>query len=594
MTCRMILFTGLALLLGWCVAVPELPGAGETSPVADDVQDMVFLGDNRPLLIRLHLRIDGQPYRAVHRDAWSDYVKALFRQLDRNGDGFLSEAEAQLLPPPPQLSNGSSGGRPTNLAFNFRVVDADGNGKLDLAELMTYYKDYGAGFAVSRAFSPRVLQANPDVDVTNGAPSVLSGEALFNRLDTNRDGKLSEAELAAAEAVLMPLDADGDEMLTPAELMSRPEMALAGTVRAFMARPGNPAPDRFPFVFPGQGAGGAALAQRLLQQYGAGGVHKEKKLSREDLGLDADSFQRLDTNRDGVLDAGELAKFADGPADVELLVRLGDTHPGEALLDIVTQTARPAPSCSVQRDGAGTVLLTGGPMRLELRANEGRPTLVTQLRQEYLARFRAADHDRKGHLTRKDAQVAGFFPGQFDLLDQNGDGKLTEQELLSYLDQVQPRQARAVTSGIAVHVSTQGSGLFDLLDRNRDGRLSLREIRGASRLLAQVGSAKAELSRADIPRTYTVAIGLCQASFNRIGGYGVFSPRGMPLLALDWSRPDTIWFHKMDRNRDGDVSPREFLGSREDFKRLDTDGDGLISLEEAMQAAKPGKHGVQK
>jgi hypothetical protein len=37
----------------------------------------------------------------------------------------------------------------------------------------------------------------------------------------------------------------------------------------------------------------------------------------------------------------------------------------------------------------------------------------------------------------------------------------------------------------------------------------------------------------------------------------------------------------MDRNRDGDVSRREWLGSEEEFRAIDTDGDGLISLEEA-------------
>jgi hypothetical protein len=40
----------------------------------------------------------------------------------------------------------------------------------------------------------------------------------------------------------------------------------------------------------------------------------------------------------------------------------------------------------------------------------------------------------------------------------------------------------------------------------------------------------------------------------------------------------------MDRNGDGDLSPREFLGSAAEFARLDLDRDGLISADEARQA----------
>ena len=42
-----------------------------------------------------------------------------------------------------------------------------------------------------------------------------------------------------------------------------------------------------------------------------------------------------------------------------------------------------------------------------------------------------------------------------------------------------------------------------------------------------------------------------------------------------------LWFRKMGRNNDGDVSFREWLGTEEEFRRIDTDGDGLISAEEA-------------
>jgi hypothetical protein len=43
------------------------------------------------------------------------------------------------------------------------------------------------------------------------------------------------------------------------------------------------------------------------------------------------------------------------------------------------------------------------------------------------------------------------------------------------------------------------------------------------------------------------------------------------------------WFAKMDVNHDGDVSPREFLGTAEAFQKLDSDGDGLIDASEAAR-----------
>src|SRR5262249_20708047 len=43
--------------------------------------------------------------------------------------------------------------------------------------------------------------------------------ALWRHLDTNGDGKLSQAELKAAPRVLSLLDRDDDEILTPAELV---------------------------------------------------------------------------------------------------------------------------------------------------------------------------------------------------------------------------------------------------------------------------------------------------------------------------------------------------------------------------------------
>ena len=47
-----------------------------------------------------------------------------------------------------------------------------------------------------------------------------------------------------------------------------------------------------------------------------------------------------------------------------------------------------------------------------------------------------------------------------------------------------------------------------------------------------------------------------------------------------------IWFQKMDRNQDGEVSLREFLGPLSVFHRLDTNGDGRLDVHEAQAAQK--------
>ena len=57
------------------------------------MQDFVLLTDARPLLVRLHVRLDGKPYQPL----WDDFVKHLFRSLDKDGDGGLNREEFERI-----------------------------------------------------------------------------------------------------------------------------------------------------------------------------------------------------------------------------------------------------------------------------------------------------------------------------------------------------------------------------------------------------------------------------------------------------------------------------------------------------------------
>src|SRR5262245_18467931 len=129
-------------------------------------------------------------------------------------------------------------------------------------------------------------------------------------------------------------------------------------------------------------------------------------------------------------------------------------------------------------------------------------------------------------------------------------------------------------------VSDQSRGLFDVLDVNRDGRLSVREMRRAPQLLAKLDrDHKGFLTREDIPHSYRLEMRRGPAGPNGLNGaaaffdlYGGGNAKGV----TDVPQKRPLWFRKMDHNRDGDVSRKEFLFGDELFRKIDTDGDGLI------------------
>ena len=121
----------LPALLAMGLALPAAPDKGdkpaEKKAKPGDTYSMVYLGDDKPLLIRLHLGNEGQSVE----EAWNKFIDQVFKYLDVNGDGFLDKKEAERTPPPALLLGGNQ--------FGFRGIGgfAAGDGRSMMSQLDT-------------------------------------------------------------------------------------------------------------------------------------------------------------------------------------------------------------------------------------------------------------------------------------------------------------------------------------------------------------------------------------------------------------------------------------------------------------------------
>ncbi|HBI43016.1 MAG TPA: hypothetical protein DDY78_09195 [Planctomycetales bacterium] len=568
-------FVGLALL----TAVPagttaDGPARNADPGGADDVQDLLFFTEARPFVFRLHLTIDGQPHGLV----WAKQILKVFTYLDRDGDGVLSKEEVAFAPAAQQMAQLFHGTPYATVAFNdaslFTEMDADGDHKVTPAEFLNYYRRSGAG-PVQLVGAPAGIGAN------------ALTETLFKILDTNKDGKLSKKELAAAEIVLHKYDQNDDEVITAQELtqavvlpVSGPGMMQAPPPRAlpllespFLLVPREEAPKRVTERL--------KTAKQVLARYDK---DKNGKLSPAEIGLPKDVFDRYDADKDGEWSAVELLRWMIFEPDVETVVRLGRVSDKDAPMDLIPARASSGePSLVAHKAAFDAVTIGMDDAQISLiRAGgaAGYGSLTENVFQAYRQQFQAIDKDDKGYITREQAgggQNAALY-GLFPIADRDGDGRLTEQELRAW----SALATEAVGSAPTISVADNGRALFEMIDVNNDGRLTVRELRGAwARLAPYDHNGRGAVSREEIPRQFQLSIMETGFDANAVPQMQVQQAMAATPTAPGRIERGPLWFRRMDVNGDGDVSPREFLGSLEDFRRIDADGDGLISLEEA-------------
>jgi Ca2+-binding EF-hand superfamily protein len=163
----------------------------------------------------------------------------------------------------------------------------------------------GLGTAALAQEAPKKEGAKKSTDrPRGGAPGTPGGRQftppsnpLFEALDADKNGEISPEELNNAVAALKKLDKDGDGKL------SREETRPAGGFGGFGGFGGGG------FGRGGGGFGGGNFVERMM----ANDKNKDGKLAKDELPENAQPmFDRLDENKDGVVEKAELEKAAAG------------------------------------------------------------------------------------------------------------------------------------------------------------------------------------------------------------------------------------------------------------------------------------------
>ncbi|MFM8221467.1 MAG: hypothetical protein ACKOJF_21355, partial [Planctomycetaceae bacterium] len=227
-------------------------------------------------------------------------------------------------------------------------------------------------------------------------------------------------------------------------------------------------------------------------------------------------------------------------------------------------------------------------LELEFRVAPARGT-ATDNRTFFLQKFAQADRDKNRTLSAQEfaefassLTEAGLSSLDFEVVDRDHNGAVSEQELIEILQQ----DTTAHQSRIELVLTHQGDSLFDMLGGESDRRLTARDLKTTHDLLARVDSDHdGVIYPTDLVGAYRISAEIGQSAIFRSsspprgGMRGAMSNRP-PGPVGGTSPPGPAWFQKMDKNRDGDVSKREFLGPLSAFRQLDRDGDELLSAAE--------------
>lgn len=424
---------------------------------------------------------------------------------------------------------------------------------------------------------------------------VLTGDRGVQRIPLAiraGDGPLAESWDRAVAVLLRHFDRDGDGSLNREEAARLPSPLGLCQVAWGIFRFDGPAPPWDRLDADGDGRVVAAELSACYRAEGAGPVLVAIGQPPFTEGLNAAIISRLDGDGDGVLTFAELREAearlfpfdrnGDGLIAAEELAPT-ISYPGSratlppngldiplAVHPVPEATGTPAWPAAIGGAPAPWRSADAGGVTFHLRTDDGAAGAdLLAHRKQSTTLFAASDDDGDRRIAgpELDDPARAILVLTRDWADRDGDGALTEAELGNWFDLLDALvRARAL-----VAVLDHGRGLFEAIDGDHDGAIGAREARTAAERLGRAGAiVDGRLVLDRLPRVFIACV----------------SP-GQPLRALGPRPPSGIdWFDGMDRNRDGDLSPAEWLHELAAFRELDADRDGLISPQEAAMSRK--------